>query len=378
MAMGAIQPSLAQQTLLQTTTPAMSATGVNSPATRSATKRYATRNSQINISSPSSGRAIRTGQAVAQRPIESEKEVVLFRPLPFYDQICEIIAPTVLRSDGQVGKANESQIEFKLTIDMADQVAMTRDVTNIILRFCCIDPNSDEQDDNFPPDIVISVNGKNIQLPTAISNPNRPNVPAKRPGQYVDITRECKLCPFTHNNVNVKWFVDPTDLSKRYACTMIVGEKQTLDTLLDRIKRRGFTDPELTKKIIADSDNEVATTNLQCSLLCPLGKMRMTAPCKSVKCQHIPCFDASTYLQMNEKKATWICPVCYKPAYFPDLMIDGFFTEILDNAATNVTEVNLGLDGSWNPVLKMEQPQSTKGQILGPEIIIISDDDDDD
>lgn len=299
---------------------------------------------------------------------------VIFRDLPFYDKVCELIRPTGLRSDGVVGRPNESHIEFRLTIDQADLIAMSQETVNIILRFCTFDTSS-EQNDNFPPEITIKVNENTVQLPTAISNPNRPNVPPKRPGQHVDITRLCKLSPFVNNFVKVAWFVDPTDISKSYATTIMIGERVGLDTLLQRVVDRGTSAPEETKKLIVDSDSEVATTNLQCSLLCPLGKMKMTNPCKSVKCNHIPCFDASVYLQMNEKKATWSCPVCFQPAYFPELQLDGFFMDILQKTPPTVTDVTLNLDGSWNPVMKMEQqPASTKKP--APELIIISDDDD--
>lgn len=54
-----------------------------------------------------------------------------------------------------------------------------------------------------------------------------------------------------------------------------------------------------------------------------LGKMRLTVPCRAVTCSHLQCFDAALYLQMNEKKPTWICPVCDKKAAYESLIIDG-------------------------------------------------------
>lgn len=298
---------------------------------------------------------------------------VNFRPLPFYDQICEIIRPAGLISDEVVGRLNESQVKFTLTVDQADMVAMSLNTKQILVRFCYLD-TSCEQDDNFPPDVQLLVNGQIIVLPPAISNPNKPNLPAKRPGQHVDITKQCKLCPYIPNEVDIKWFVDPIEPKRSYALTIIIADRLNSNTLLKRIQSRGLSDPQETKKLIVDSDLEVATTNLQSSLLCPLGKIRMSLPCKSIKCHHIPCFDALVYLQMNEKKASWICPICYKPAYFSDLMIDGFFMSILDQAEANVTEVTLNSDGSWGPVLKMEQPTSAKKPLV--EVITISDDDD--
>lgn len=303
-----------------------------------------------------------------------EQPDVRLRPLPFYDLIEELIKPAGLISDGVLQRQNDSIVEFKLTVAQSDLLAMSPNVKQILLRFCYLETTG-EQDDNFPPDVTVLVNGTQVVLPPAVSNPNKPNIPAKRPGQHVDITKLCKLCPFVQNVVEVRWFVDIQDPSRSYVVNVIVAEKLGADTLLHRIKERGLSDLELTKKLILDSDNEVATMNLQSSLICPLGKMRMTMPCKSKFCQHIPCFDALFYLQMNEKKASWICPVCYKPAYYRDLMIDGFFMDILNHTDFNVTEVKLNLDGSWNPVVKMEQPSSAKNP--PPEIITISDDDDD-
>lgn len=70
-------------------------------------------------------------------------------------------------------------------------------------------------------------------------------------------------------------------------------------------------------------DGEIATTSLRVSIACPLGKMRMTTPCRASTCNHFQCFDASLFLQMNEKKPQWMCPVCNKPAVYDKLVIDG-------------------------------------------------------
>lgn len=77
------------------------------------------------------------------------------------------------------------------------------------------------------------------------------------------------------------------------------------------------------EKLKDDADCDIATTELRVSLMCPLGKMRMSTPCRSRACLHLQCFDASLYLQMNERKPTWNCPVCDKPATYDNLVIDG-------------------------------------------------------
>lgn len=77
------------------------------------------------------------------------------------------------------------------------------------------------------------------------------------------------------------------------------------------------------EKLSEDYDSEIATTSLRVSLMCPLGKMRMSCPCRPANCPHLQCFDASLFLQMNERKPTWLCPVCDRPAPYDSLVVDG-------------------------------------------------------
>lgn len=58
-------------------------------------------------------------------------------------------------------------------------------------------------------------------------------------------------------------------------------------------------------------------------LTAQLGKMRLMIPCRALTCSHLQCFDATLYIQMNEKKPTWVCPVCDKKAPYEHLIIDG-------------------------------------------------------
>jgi hypothetical protein len=88
---------------------------------------------------------------------------------------------------------------------------------------------------------------------------------------------------------------------------------------------------------ILHEDEDIATGSLRLSMRCPLSKMRMTLPCRAFPgcSKHIQCFDATMFVQMNEKKAKWVCPVCRKPAVFNELAIDEYFAEVL---ASNITK----------------------------------------
>eukprot|EP00102_Acyrthosiphon_pisum_P020146 XP_016657356.1 PREDICTED: uncharacterized protein LOC103308383 [Acyrthosiphon pisum] len=52
-------------------------------------------------------------------------------------------------------------------------------------------------------------------------------------------------------------------------------------------------------KKIADVDPDLATTSYRFSLVCPLGKIRMKIPAKSIHCDNLQCFDASTFILMK-------------------------------------------------------------------------------
>ena len=70
-------------------------------------------------------------------------------------------------------------------------------------------------------------------------------------------------------------------------------------------------------------DDGLAPAALKVSVACPVGKSRMVHPCRATTCTHIQCFDATGYLQMNEKKPVWSCPVCNKKILYNDITIDG-------------------------------------------------------
>lgn len=111
-----------------------------------------------------------------------------------------------------------------------------------------------------------------------------------------------------------------------------------------------------------DADSEIATTSLRVSLACPLGKMRMSTPCRSSTCSHLQCFDASLFLQMNERKPTWNCPVCDKPALYDNLVIDGYFQEVLlsNKLLADVNEIQLLQDGSWENLVSKKDRDKEK------------------
>ncbi|BAE61774.1 unnamed protein product [Aspergillus oryzae RIB40] len=97
----------------------------------------------------------------------------------------------------------------------------------------------------------------------------------------------------------------------------------------------------------ADDTDIVATSSVM-SLKCPLSTLRIAVPCRSVICTHNQCFDAYSFLQLQEQAPTWSCPVCSKATSFESLQIDQYVDDILRSTSTDVEQVVVEPDGRWS------------------------------
>lgn len=287
--------------------------------------------------------------------------------LPFYDTCSELLKPASLITQGG-NRFHEANFQFTLKPDQATDIASNRDIQvgtrmdylyQIQLRFCPLEPGKKDIADEFPPSVQVHVNGKMVQLPNPIPT-NKPGVEPKRPPKPVNITPHCKLSPILPNSVGIKW---AAEYGKGWVVSINLVLKLTADDLLERLKKKGTREPEYTRNLIKkklSSDNdEIATTSLKVSVICPLGKMRMKTPCRPSTCSHLQCFDASTFLQMNERKPKWDCPVCNTKALYDDLLIDGYYHDILDSKLTRDEEnVILEKDGTWKVVPKEDEEEN--------------------
>ncbi|XP_006802594.2 E3 SUMO-protein ligase PIAS2 [Neolamprologus brichardi] len=298
---------------------------------------------------------------------------VQMKPLPFYDVLDVLIKPSSLdgcsasvphsdaatketlkaahdaRWDSCFPAYEEKYFIFALTPQQVREVCISRDflpggrrdyMVQIQLRFC-LSETSCPQEDNYPNSLCIKVNGKLFPLP-GYAPPPKNGVEQKRPGRPLNITSLVRLSSAVPNQISVTW---APEIGK---CRNVLKPCHVcVSTCVF-----AFCPPlcvPVKEKLTADPDSEIATTSLRVSLMCPLGKMRLTVPCRAVTCSHLQCFDAALYLQMNEKKPTWICPVCDKKAAYESLIIDGLFLEIL-NDCSDVDEIKFQEDGTWCPM----------------------------
>uniref|UniRef100_A0A3Q2G028 Protein inhibitor of activated STAT, 2 n=1 Tax=Cyprinodon variegatus TaxID=28743 RepID=A0A3Q2G028_CYPVA len=248
-------------------------------------------------------------------PVHPDVEM---KPLPFYDVLDVLIKPSSLGASTSQRYHQEKYFIFALTPQQVREICISRDylpggrrdyMVQIQLRFCLAE-TSCPQEDNFPNSLCLKVNGKLFPLP-GLAPPPKNGVEQKRTGRPLNITSLVRLSSAVPNQISVTW---APEIGKTYSLSVYLVRQLTSPLLLQRLRMKGIRSP----------DHSRALSNY----LPSLGKMRLTVPCRAVTCSHLQCFDAALYLQMNEKKPTWICPVCDKKAAYENLIIDGFTIDI--------------------------------------------------
>ncbi|XP_049643952.1 E3 SUMO-protein ligase PIAS4 [Suncus etruscus] len=288
---------------------------------------------------------------LSRLPKALKPEVRLVK-LPFFNMLDELLKPTELVPQSSE-KLQESPCIFALTPRQVELIRNSRELqpgvkaVQVVLRICYSDA-SGPQEDQYPPNIAVKVNHSYCSVPGYYPS-NKPGVEPKRPCRPINLTHLMYLSSAT-NRITVTW----GNYGKSYSVALYLVRQLTSSELLQRLKTIGVKHPELCKALVKeklrlDPDSEIATTGVRVSLICPLVKMRLSVPCRAETCAHLQCFDAVFYLQMNEKKPTWMCPVCDKPAPYDQLIIDGLLSKILSECE-DADEIEYLVDGSWRPI----------------------------
>src|SRR5436190_21807869 len=75
----------------------------------------------------------------------------------------------------------------------------------------------------------------------------------------------------------------------------------------------------------AAQDTDIVPGPETLTLKDPISMTRIDLPSKSRYCQHTSCFDAATFLTLNEQTPTWQCPICNRSiSSDEDLFLDGY------------------------------------------------------
>lgn len=250
----------------------------------------------------------------------------------------------------------EQVFKINLSTEDLNHITLNRDTSygkcmylyEILIRIGQLEETCTELNDFLPHHLHIVINGTMCPLPPFETKKSSNMTPRRNP-RPIECTTLLKLNPDVQNTIAVNWFPD----GKFYMLTLILVNKLSSQILLEKLlEKRGISVKETKNYIIknlADKDPDLATTSHRFSLLCPLSKVRMRLPAKSIKCKHLQCFDASTFLLMNEKKSTWTCPTCNLPCLYDDLQIMLYFLDIIESPILpdSCTEIEILSNGMW-------------------------------
>ena len=121
--------------------------------------------------------------------------------------------------------------------------------------------------------------------------------------------------------MNFLWLQSPTTMSfknlpRSYTLSIQLVHCVSVNTILDIVlKREPFINKTDNDSDIEIEDLGLMTTRQRVSLLCPITQSLMVIPAKSAYCSHLTCFDLKPFLQMNERRLQWTCPLCKKSAF---------------------------------------------------------------
>ncbi|XP_065831778.1 E3 SUMO-protein ligase PIAS3-like isoform X2 [Oscarella lobularis] len=309
-------------------------------------------------SSPASSPAKKAkGSETSYVPID-----VRFRSLPFYHQCDVIIRPSLLRGSRlHDGYGYSMRCEFSLTRNQIEQIvagkgvdvisasAVTTYKTKLILRFCLYE-SSCEQSDKIPSVDSILMNHRQLPVPFNLSYEQDSNKLLANPYYYpFDLTSNCELREGRKNVLIIYWNDDYQGEPYAFQVSLVkaVAVSDLIAQLRSKVRNSDYTREMIKDKLKNSSESEVALMSLRVSLLCPLGRMKMKLPCRGTDCKHLQCFDGELYVQMNEKKSSWLCPVCDHFVLFDNLTVDGYFLEILASNPSGL-DIVFSQDGSWS------------------------------
>ncbi|KAI0698443.1 PINIT domain-containing protein [Cerioporus squamosus] len=282
--------------------------------------------------------------------------LIRFKFSPFF-KVDSLVSKVVECPESTTSMDRRSQsVTFVMTSDMLNK--LNSQSPKYQLRLYCtsstyytppgqfISPTSTPCPIEFPPTCEVRVNGTQL-------NANLKGL-KKKPGTAPppDLAKVVRMNQSSTNRVEIIYVnsQQPTPPKKYYLVVMLV-EVTTVDQLVERLRKGKYRRRE---DILADmnksasEDEDIIAGHQKMSLKCPLSYMRIQTPCRSSCCVHPQCFDAMSWFSVMEQTTTWMCPVCEKVLNVEDLIIDGYFDDILKQTPEDVEDVIVEADGQWH------------------------------
>jgi MIZ/SP-RING zinc finger len=220
----------------------------------------------------------------------------------------------------------------------------------------------------YPKSLVLFINGQ-IAFDLAPPKPLR-----KRRDDPIDIT---KFLRSGANNLRFEireLFNDGSEYKLGiFLCKAVQDKeiKESIDTENSECSKMRLVQILLKQQ---NSLEVVAEESSVVELTCPVSQIRVCLPARGKDCEHLRCFDLDGFIFALRHTANinlrWKCPICAKQLRPENLVIDGFFLEILNQ--TQLKSVIFETDGTWRQASsqgqKEEESENEKEEDDGPYV----------
>ncbi|KAB8349462.1 hypothetical protein FH972_023489 [Carpinus fangiana] len=260
--------------------------------------------------------------------------------------------------------SNRNTVRTTLSLSPEQTNTLRDNPTMKTMLYCAAEDTTSQnirRDIAFPSQIEVKVNGdlyqgslRGIKKKTGTTRP-------------ADITSLIRKMPHYGNDVAITYAA--TD--KKYSFIVQLVREYAVEELVERIKRGNVITAQL---VIAEN---IVTTSTVMSLKCPLSYMRMRLPCRSTHCSHNQCFDATSFLQMQQQAPQWACPICNKVFKFENLVVDRYVQEILQKTSSSTEQITIEPNGSWRSADQTDSHAQMNGSTKRKADVFDADDDND-
>ncbi|OJJ43713.1 hypothetical protein ASPZODRAFT_135717 [Penicilliopsis zonata CBS 506.65] len=263
---------------------------------------------------------------------------LMFKDSPFYT----IIQPLTSTVECKVREQTRDSVHLRVILT-PDITADLQKNQNIRIMFYCTSETGLNQytksDIAFPNQVELKANLDDVKANLrGLKNKAGTTQPA-------DITNYIRKKPGYTNDVVMTYALT----QKRFFVLVNLVQQHPVEELVNQLKARKTISKEQVLREMQNkaNDSEIITTSSVMSLKCPLSTLRIENPCRSTVCTHNQCFDASSFLQLQQQAPTWTCPVCSKATSFESLQIDQYVDDILVSTPNDVDQVIIEPDGRW-------------------------------
>ncbi|KAE8144108.1 PINIT domain-containing protein [Aspergillus avenaceus] len=274
-----------------------------------------------------------------------------FKDSPFYT-VLQQLTSTV---ECKVREQTRDSVELKVVLSQEVASRLQADPNLRVMVYCAADTGLNQytkSDIAFPHQVELKANLDEVKA-NLRGLKNKPGT--TRPADITDYIRKKPAYP---NHIVMTYALT----TKKFFALVNLVQRHPIEELVAELKvRKTITKEQVLRemKSRADDADLVATSSVM-SLKCPLSTLRIAVPCRTVICTHNQCFDAYSFLQLQEQAPTWSCPVCSKATSFESLQIDQYVDDILCSTSADVEQVVVEPDGRWsNP--KVEDVTGVSG-----------------